>query len=154
MKKITGRAARDVCLIAAAAVIGAAALAQDAGPSPVRMDPDKMAGLDLIATGGEAYEDILVEGTLEFRVATLFSGEELRVSVFESTPATTDHRTRPLDVDEFVLVLSGKLILTEQDGTVQEFTPGEMVVLPRGYTGKWTMEGNYRELAILAQPRE
>jgi uncharacterized cupin superfamily protein len=124
------------------------------GPSPVRMDTDKMAGLDLTSVGGGAYEDILVEGELKFRVATLFSGKELRVSVFESTPAKTDHRTRPLDVDEFVLVLSGKLILTEQDGTVHEFTPGDAVVLPLGYTGTWEMQGNYRELAILAAPRE
>jgi len=130
--------------------VAAAAGAQES-PAPVRMDPDKMAGLDLTATGGDAYEDILVEGELKFRVATLFAGEELRVSVFESTPATTDHATRPLDVDEFVLVLSGKLILTEPDGTRHEFTPGQMVVLPLGYTGKWTMEGNYRELAITAR---
>ena len=135
-----------------AMLAGEGAFAQQ-GPSPVRMDADKMAGLDLIATGGGAYEDILVDGELKFRVATLFGGEELRVSVFESTPATTDHRTRPLDVDEFVLVLSGKLILTEQNGTVQEFTPGQMVVLPRGYTGQWKMEGNYRELAITAARR-
>jgi uncharacterized cupin superfamily protein len=135
------------------AFTASAALAQQ-GPAPVRLDADKMAGLDLTATGGGAYEDILVEGELKFRVATLFAGEELRVSVFESTPATTDHRTRPLDVDEFVLVLSGKLILTEQDGTRHEFTPGQTVVLPRGYTGKWTMEGNYRELAITAAPRD
>ena len=139
-------------ILLTATLAGPAALAQQ-GPSPVRMDADKMAGLDLIATGGGAYEDILVEGELKFRVATLFGGEELRVSVFESTPATTDHRTRPLDVDEFVLVLSGKLILTEQNGTVQEFTPGQMVVLPRGYTGQWKMEGNYRELAITAARR-
>jgi uncharacterized cupin superfamily protein len=136
-------------LVLSAALVSASTLAQD-DLSPVRMDPDKMAGLDLIATGGGAYEDILVEGELEFRVATLFAGEELRVSVFESTPATTDHATRPLDVDEFVLVLSGKLVLTEPDGTRHEFTPGEAVVLPLGYTGKWTMEGNYRELAITA----
>lgn len=139
-------------LLLAASLAGPGALAQE-DPSPVRMDAEKMAGLDLIATGGGAYEDILVEGELKFRVATLFGGEELRVSVFESTPATTDHRTRPLDVDEFVLVLSGKLVLTEQNGTVQEFTPGQMVVLPRGYTGQWKMEGNYRELAITAARR-
>lgn len=142
-------AGRVLWLTLAAVLFGSGASAQD-GPSPVRMDPDKMAGLDLISTGGGAYEDILVEGELKFRVATLFSGEELRVSVFESTPATTDHRTRPLDVDEFVLVLSGKLILTEPDGTRHEFTPGQAVVLPLGYTGKWTMEGDYRELAITA----
>jgi uncharacterized cupin superfamily protein len=135
--------------ILATAIVAISASAQD-DTAPVRMDTDKMAGLDLTETGGEAYEDILVEGELKFRVATLFAGEELRVSVFESTPATTDHATRPLDVDEFVLVLSGKLILTEPDGTRHEFTPGQMVVLPLGYTGKWTMEGNYRELAITA----
>jgi uncharacterized cupin superfamily protein len=137
-------------LVFVAALLAMAAANAQPGPSPVRMNADKMAGLGLIATGGEAYEDILVDGELKFRVDTLFSGDELRVSVFESTPATTDHRTRPTDGDEFVLVLSGKLILTEQNGARHEFTPGQMVVLPLGYTGQWTMEGNYRELAITA----
>ena len=82
-------------------------------------------------------------------VATLFDGTELRVSIFESTPATTDHRTRPTDVDEFVTVLSGKLILTEPNGTAHEFYPGESFVLPIGYTGTWEMQGNYRELVVL-----
>ena len=135
-------------LLGAALAIAAMPLQAQHGPSPVRMDPEKMAGLDLTSIGGDAYEDILVDGELKFRVDTLFDGEELHVSVFESTPATTDHRTRPNDVDEFVLVLSGKLILTEPNGTVHEFTPGQSLVLPKGYTGKWTMEGNYRELAI------
>jgi len=138
---------RTTVLGLALAIAAMPAQAQN-GPAPVRMDPEKMAGLDLISIGGDAYQDILVEGELKFRVDTLFDGEELRVSVFESTPATTDHRTRPNDVDEFVLVLSGKLILTEPNGTVHEFTPGQSLVLPKGYTGKWTMEGNYRELAI------
>jgi uncharacterized cupin superfamily protein len=106
--------------------------------------------LGLTAIPPDAYAEILVAGELNMRVATLFEGKELRVSMFESTPAKTSHRTRPTDVDEFVYVLSGKLILTEPDGTRQEFTPGQMVVLPLGYTGKWTMEGNYRELAITA----
>lgn len=137
------------CCVAGAACAQAPG-AQERGPSPVRMDKDKMAGLDLSSVGGGAYEDIKVAGELKFRVATLFAGQELRVSVFESTPAKTDHRTRPLDVDEFVLVLSGKLILTEQDGTRHEFLPGDAVVLPLGYTGTWEMQGNYRELAITA----
>ena len=39
-------------------------------------------------------EDILVAGQLNMRVATLLDGKELRASIFESTPAKTDHRTR------------------------------------------------------------
>jgi uncharacterized cupin superfamily protein len=120
-------------------------------PAPVRLDPDKMAGLDLTAIPPDAYQDILVAGELNMRVARLFEGQELRVSIFESTPAKTDHRTRPTDFDEFVYVLSGKLILTEPNGTRHEYLPGDSLVLPFGYAGTWEMQGNYREIAVLAQ---
>jgi uncharacterized cupin superfamily protein len=118
---------------------------------PVRLDRSKMGGLGLTAVPPDAYKDILVGGELNMRVATLFAGKELRASIFESTPAKTDHRTRPNDTDEFVLVLSGKLILTPPGGPAQEFLPGDTLVLPVGYTGTWEMQGNYRELALTAQ---
>ncbi|MBN1240808.1 MAG: DUF861 domain-containing protein [Gammaproteobacteria bacterium] len=140
-------------ILSAMVCVGATALAQES-PAPVRLDPDKMAGLGLTPIPPDAYSDILVDGELNMRVATLFEGEELRVSIFESTPAKTDHRTRPTDVDEFVYVLSGKLILTEPDGTAHEFLPGDSLVLPIGYTGTWEMQGNYRELVVLMQKGE
>ena len=119
------------------------------GSAPVRLDQNKIAGLGLSSVPADAYSEILVAGELNMNVATLFDGTELRVSIFESTPAKTDHRTRPTDVDEFVTVLSGKLILTEPNGTAHEFYPGESFVLPIGYTGTWEMQGNYRELVVL-----
>jgi uncharacterized cupin superfamily protein len=122
--------------------------------TPVRLDREKMAGLSLTAIPPDAYKDILVAGELNMRVATLFDGKELRASIFESTPAKTNHRARPTDGDEFVYVLSGKLILTESNGTVQEFRPGDSLVLPIGYMGTWEMQGNYRELAVVMQKRK
>jgi len=148
MRQVIPARLRTALILGTVAWTSTTALADD-GPSPVRLDPDKLAGIDLTSVPPGAFAEILVEGELNFRVATLFDGEELRVSVFESTPATTDHRNRPLDVDEFVYVLSGKLILTEQDGTVQEFTPGDALVVPLGYTGTWEMQGNYREIAVV-----
>jgi uncharacterized cupin superfamily protein len=123
----------------------------DDNVAPVRLDPDKIAGLGLTAIPPDAYKDILVGGELNMRVSTLFAGKELRAEVFESTPAKTNHRTRPTDGDEFVHVLSGKLILTEPNGKVHEYHPGESLVLPVGYTGTWEMQGNYRELAVVMQ---
>ncbi len=131
--------------------IAATTVAQNQSPAPVRLDPEKMAGLGLTAIPPDAYQEILVAGELNMRVATLFTGKEIRVSMFESTPAKTDHRTRPTDVDEFVYVLSGKLILTEPSGMRHEYLPGDALVLPIGYTGTWEMQGNYRELVVLAQ---
>jgi uncharacterized cupin superfamily protein len=136
--------------LGATILIATTALAADS-PAPVRLDPDKIAGLGLTAIPPDAYQEILVAGELNMRVATLFEGKELRVSIFESTPAKTNHRTRPTDVDEFVYVLSGKLILTEPSGTVHEYLPGDSLVLPLGYTGTWEMQGNYRERVVLMQ---
>ena len=129
---------------------GTTAFADDSA-APVRLDPDKIAGLGLTAVPPDAFKDILVGGELNMRVATLFSGKELRAEIFESTPAKTNHRTRPTDGDEFVHVLSGKLILTEPNGTVHQYHPGDSLVLPAGYKGTWEMQGNYRELAVVMQ---
>ena len=121
--------------------------------APVKLDPEKRAGLNLTAIPPDAYKDILVAGELNMRVATLFEGKELHVSIFESTPAKTNHRTRPNNQDEFVYVLSGKLILTEPNGAAHEYLPGDSLVLPVGYTGTWEMQGNYREIAVVAQKK-
>ena len=132
---------------------GRTVFAQD-NVAPVRLDPDKVAGLGLTAIPPDAYKDILVGGELNMRVATLFSGKELRAEIFESTPAKTNHKTRPTDGDEFVHVLSGKLILTEPSGKAHEFHPGDSLVLPAGYKGTWEMQGNYREIAVVMQKRK
>jgi len=131
----------------------APAFAQDAA-APVRLDPDKVAGIGLTAIPPDAYKDILESGELKMRVANLFQGKELRVEIFESAPAKTNHKTRPTDGDEFVFVLSGKLILTEANGTKQQFYPGQSVVVPAGYNGTWEMQGNYREIAVVAAKRK
>ncbi len=136
------------CILLAIVFMSCASVAAD-NPVPVRLDRDKMAGLDLINVPPDAYIDILEAGELNMRVATLFEGAELRVSIFESTPARTNHKTRPTDIDEFVTVLSGKLILTEPNGTAQIFLPGDSLVLPLGFTGTWEMQGNYRELVVI-----
>ena len=150
MIRVPGSALGGALALSATLGFGAEALAQDS-PAPARLDPEKMAGLNLTAIPPDAYKDILESGELKMRVATLFEGKELRVSIFESTPAKTNHRTRPTDVDEFVYVLSGKLILTEPNGTRHEYLPGDSLVLPIGYKGTWEMQGNYRELVVLAQ---
>ena len=150
MSKLSAYALCGALALYVAISAGTTARADDS-VAPVRLDPDKIAGLGLTAIPPDAFKDILVSGELNMRVATLFEGKELRVSIFESTPAKTSHRTRPTDVDEFVYVLSGKLILTETNGTSHEYRPGDSLVLPVGYTGTWEMQGNYRELVVLMQ---
>jgi len=151
MKTVSAFILGCACALVILMSVSAKMTAQNATTSPVRLDRDKIGGLGLTAIPPDSYKDILVAGQLNMKVATLFSGKELNVSIFECTPAKTDHRTRASDSDEFVYVLSGKLILTEPNGTVHQYQPGDSLVLPVGYTGTWEMQGSYREIAITAK---
>jgi uncharacterized cupin superfamily protein len=51
--------------------------------------------------------------------------------------------------DEFVLVLSGKLVLTDQRGVATEYVAGDSHVVPNRFQGPREMFGNYRELVVI-----
>ena len=51
--------------------------------------------------------------------------------------------------DEFVQMLSGKIILTDASGKRAEFVAGDSLVVPKGFTGTWQMLGNYRGLVVI-----
>ncbi len=89
------------------------------------------------------------------RWSFLFKGEELSVSVFESTPVNpagegvTRNRVTNYPYDQFVLVLSGKSVLIDDSGNAQTFLAGDYFVVPKGFTGIWEEHGVYRELIVI-----
>ncbi len=117
-------------------------------PTPTRMNPDKIAGLGLEKEEPFILPDQILEGAHKPRGAPLFHGDELVIVVYEDE-AGTFAITQPFPYDEFVMVVSGKLTLTDAAGQVQEFVAGESVVVPKGFAGIWKMEGNYRELVAI-----
>jgi len=112
------------------------------------MNTDKIAGLGMGEDEPFMPQDKGLEGFHKPRSAMLFRGDELIIEVYEDEPGTFAI-TQPFPYDEFVMVVSGKLILTDAAGQVQEFVAGESVVVPKGFTGIWKMEGNYRELIAI-----
>lgn len=116
-------------------------------PAPVRLDRDKLAGLGLVE-----YEpfppEVVLEGRSRHRSHVFFTGDEIVVEVWEAEPAKLAI-SEPFPYDEFVYILSGKLILTDSQGKAREYAAGEFLVVPRGFTGTWHMFGNYRELVVI-----
>ena len=117
-------------------------------PAPVRMNPDKLSGVDLPNEDPFIAPEAVIDGSHSPHGEVLFQGDELVIEVYEDGPATFAV-TEPFPFDEFVLVLSGKLILTDAAGQLHEFTAGDSLVLPKGFTGSWKMLGNYRELVAV-----
>ena len=117
-------------------------------PAPVRLDRDKLAGLGLVDYAPFPPEMVLT-GRSAHRSHVFFSGDELVAEVYEADAAMLAI-SDPFPYDEFIYVLSGKLILTDATGAVSEYAQGEFLVVPKGFTGgTWEMLGDYRELVVI-----
>jgi len=136
-----------VLVLFTAAAVTVAEEEKTGAPAPVRLDADKLAGLDL-----EEFEpfpkEMVLSGRSKHSYHTFFYGEEVVVEVYEAEPAKLKI-DEPWAYDEFIYVLSGKLVLTDATGVVSEFVAGESLVVPKGFTGIWDMQGNFRELVVI-----
>ena len=90
-------------------------------------------------------EDIL-SGVSEHRYKVLYSGD-IDVAIYEAKPLKL--RLKDYPIDEFVTVVSGTLILTAEGGSPQQVDVGQSVLVPKGFTGTWEMQGNFREMVVI-----
>ena len=114
----------------------------------VKLEPETLAGIGLVAQEPFMAPEDVLDGNHRPRGKIPFYGEQLIIEVYEDGPATLRF-DEPFIFDEFVTVLSGKVILTGPDGDPQEFTAGDSLVIPKGFTGTYQMLGNYRELIVI-----
>ena len=119
----------------------------EAKPSPFRLDAEKIAGVGLEADEPWPAETVL-SGRSQPRGSVLYRGDQLVIEVYEDTPSKL-LIAEPFTYDEFVHIVSGKLILTDAQGRAHEYVAGESLVVPKGFTGTWEMQGNYRELIAI-----
>ncbi len=143
---------RGICLafgLCATLFLGMPVVADEAkAVRAVKMDPEKLAGINLPAEEQFVAPEDVVEGNHRPRGEVLHYGDQLIMEVYEDDPATF-RIDEPVLYDEFVLILSGKLILTGSDGVSQEFVAGDSLLVPKGFAGTWKMLGNYRELIAI-----
>ena len=137
--------------IFASAVTAADLDGSDTVVSPLRLNTDMISGLGL-----EKFP--WGDKSRLAKWSQLFTGEELSVSVFDSTPMSAgDHpspsksRVRNYPYDQFVMVLSGKSILTDEAGQSYTFVAGDFFVVPKGFSGTWEDFGVYRELIVIME---
>lgn len=89
----------------------------------------------------------VASGSLRNAESSLFQGDNI-VAVWDAGPATLVMDT-PATYDEFVVVLKGELILSDNDGNTATYHAGDMFMLPKGFMGTWEMTGEYRELIVV-----
>lgn len=114
--------------------------------SPLRLEPAEIAYAEMNTDMPPWPEEDILSGVSEHRYKYLYSGD-IDVAIYEAKPMTL--RIKDYSIDEFVTVVSGTLILTAEGGSPQRFGVGESVLVPKGFTGTWEMQGNFREMVVI-----
>ena len=75
------------------------------------------------------------------------SGDVLvRVGVWEAGAGKSIIEKFPFT--EYVLMISGNVIVTEEDGTSREFVAGDTFVIPKGWSGVWDVQKRMKKQIV------
>lgn len=70
----------------------------------------------------------------------------VRVGVWEAGVSKTYLEDYPFT--EYVLMISGRLVLTNEDGSTNEFAAGDTFVMPKGWSGIWDVQEHMKKQMV------
>lgn len=70
----------------------------------------------------------------------------VRIGVWEAGESKMKLTDYPFT--EYVLMISGHLVITNDDGTVMEFRAGDTFVMPKGWTGIWEVREHMKKQMV------
>ena len=111
----------------------------------VRLEPEKLAGFGLSELAPYP-EEIVLSGRSKHQ-RWEFDHDELLVSAYQAEPVKLALKDYPHD--EFMYLLSGKILITDESGHLEEFLPGQALVLKKGFAGTFEMQGNVRKIVVI-----
>ena len=75
----------------------------------------------------------------------------VRVGLWEADKSNTYLENYPFT--EYVLMISGRVVITNEDGTKNEFKAGDTFVIPKGFSGSWDIrESMKKQMVIIGDP--
>jgi len=105
-----------------------------------------LAGIDL---GTPQPKPTSIEGDQQEAGVALWTSADgtLEVGVWECTPGRFTARRD--DNSEICHIVSGRVTLHGPDGEARDVGPGELLVLPQGWHGEWTLHETTRKLYLM-----
>lgn len=79
----------------------------------------------------------------------LFEADGVQVGVWECTPGGWAIEDRP--DHETVRILAGRARLTNADGSTAVISAGDVLTLPKGWSGRWDIEETTRKFFVVVK---
>jgi uncharacterized protein len=115
-------------------------------PASVAATDDDLLAMDLAPTGPRAGADSGDPHTAT-RVLHESADGAISVGVWSCTPGGWEVTRRP--DTEIIRLLDGHATITDADGTQRRVVAGTVVVLPRGWSGRWDVHETVRKLYVV-----
>jgi len=109
-----------------------------------------LANIDL---GAPSPKPTSIEGNQLEAAKTLWTSPDgsLEIGIWECSPGRFS-ASREFN-SEVCHIVSGRVSLHDPDGRTREIGPGELLVLPIGWTGEWTIHEKTRKLYMFHLPQ-
>lgn len=83
------------------------------------------------------------DGSYTNKIGYRSADRKFTVALWESGPGVL--KTDAYPHDEYCLVLEGRLIVTNRNGSRAEFAPGDTFVILKGWAGTWNMTTRFKK---------
>lgn len=114
----------------------------------IRIDRNGLSGAALMPCSAVPPEAVLTGAAQETGAVHLSQGK-VTVGTWECTPYA-EILSYPT-MTEYTTVLSGRVAITDADGSVQEFGPGDNYVLASGFEGRFEVLETLRKIYVLIE---
>ncbi|WP_227268483.1 cupin domain-containing protein [Roseobacter weihaiensis] len=115
------------------------------------IDPQSFGDLSSLDVGGFAPKPTTLTPGQQEAARKLWSSEDglTSIGVWECTPGHfTADRTGG---GEYCHILSGRATVCNSDGSAsRDIGPGDLLILPQGWTGEWIIHAQMRKLYIIS----
>lgn len=98
--------------------------------------------------------DLILDGTPQELAAEIFNGSNgnLQLGVWECTPYS--ETANPYGIDEFCLLLKGRVSFTDDAGNTETFNAGQSYLVRREFSGVFRVEEPTRKLYAIFESTE
>ncbi len=111
------------------------------------------ADLQTLSSGAFAHKPTTLTDGQQEATSLLWTSADgsTKIGVWECTPGRfTADRTK---AGEYCHILSGRASVSDADGSnTREVGPGDLLVLPQGWTGEWVIHEQVRKLFVIDAP--
>ena len=110
-----------------------------------RLVPLERGAIERDGAANPAVFGAVLQGTPSETCVDVFDAANARFAcgVWQCTPGVVAMANWPYD--EFCILLTGRVVITPQNGAAQEYAQGDAFVIPKGFTGTWDIRETVRK---------